>query len=221
MEQLLLVEDDVPLGQALHDVLRAQPYASTWVRTGEAARRFLADESFDILLLDIVLPGESGLDLLRWLRGQHNLVPVMILTARDAITDRVLGLDSGADDYLPKPFAIEELLSRIRSLLRRRTEQRTALWHVGALAIDTARRRVQRNAVPIALSRREYDVLLLLAARPGVVLTRQELARGSNAEDLLDSNAVDVQVHGLRKKLAADVVGTVRGVGYFLESESA
>lgn len=217
---LLLIEDDVPFGRALHEVLLSQQYRSTWVRDAPSARRFLASEPFDLALLDIVLPGESGLELLRWLRAEGKELPVMMLTARDAVTDRVLGLDSGADDYLPKPFAMEECLSRIRSLLRRRGEQRAALWRVGDLSIDTVGRRVEREGVFIPLTPREFNLLLALAARPGKVMTRAELARGSDAKDPQDSNAVDVQIHSLRKKLGAGSIGTLRGVGYFLEAQA-
>ena len=214
---LLLVEDDLHFGRALHEVLLAQQYRNTWVRDALAARRFLDSESFDLALLDIVLPGESGLDLLMWMRASGKSLPVMMLTARDAVTDRVLGLDSGADDYLPKPFAMEEFLSRVRSLLRRRGEQRAATWLVGDLSIDTVDRRVSRNGVSILLTPREFALLLALAARPGKVMTRAELARGSEAQSPEEGNAVDVQIHSLRKKLGPHSIGTLRGVGYFLE----
>lgn len=214
---LLLVEDDRHFGRALHEVLLAQQYRDTWVRDAVAARRFLDSETFDLALLDIVLPGESGLDLLKWMRASGKDLPVMMLTARDAVTDRVLGLDSGADDYLPKPFAMEEFLSRVRSLLRRRGEQRAATWRVGDLTIDTAHRRVSRNGTSILLTPREFALLLALAARPGKVMTRAELARGSEAHSPEEGNAVDVQIHSLRRKLGPHSIGTLRGVGYFLE----
>ena len=214
---LLLVEDDRHFGRALHEVLLAQQYRNTWVRDALAARRFLDSETFDLALLDIVLPGESGLDLLKWMRASGKDLPVMMLTARDAVTDRVLGLDSGADDYLPKPFAMEEFLSRVRSLLRRRGDQRAATWLVGDLSIDTVHRRVSRNGISILLTPREFALLLALAARPGKVMTRAELARGSEAQSPEEGNAVDVQIHSLRKKLGPNSIGTLRGVGYFLE----
>lgn len=215
--KLLLTEDDRALGDALHATLTAETYAVTWVRAAEDAQRFIQCEHFDLVLIDIVLPGMSGIDLLRWLRSQHHHMPVMMLTARDAILDRVLGLDSGADDYLPKPFSTCELLSRIRALLRRRSAQTTALWRVGGLMIDTVRRRVSLDDVPVLLSQREYEILLRLAKNPGQVLTRRQLAVGSGAVDPKDSNAVDVHIHGLRRKLGASRITTVRGVGYTLE----
>lgn len=215
---LLLVEDDVALGQALHDVLTDSGYTNTWVRDAGSAQRFLESEDFDLALFDIVLPGESGLELLRWLRNTESDTPVLMITARDAVMDRVIGLDSGADDYLPKPFAIEEFLSRVRSLLRRRGPKRPALWLLGDLSIDTGARRVYRSGARVLLSRREFSILLMLAQRPGIVMTRAELARGSNANDLIDSNAVDFHIHSLRKKLGHGCICTVRGVGYFFDT---
>jgi DNA-binding response OmpR family regulator len=216
--KVLLVEDDVALGEALHEVLNANEFESTWVKTAEDAQRFLDDEVFDIHLFDIVLPGKCGLTLLKWCqsRGIHN--PIMMLTARDGVTDRVIGLDSGADDYLGKPFAIEELLSRMRVLLRRQLQQKTAVWHFGALAIDTARHQVSLNQAVVALSKREYEILHKLAASPDRVLTRSQLAEGSDAADAADSNAVGVHIFSLRKKLEGVQIVTVRGVGYFLET---
>ena len=215
--KVLLVEDDHPLGQALHDVLLAHDWASTWVRTALDARRFLEAEAFDVCLFDIVLPGESGLELLRWLREQRTTTPVIMLTARDEVSDRVAGLDGGADDYLGKPFAMDELLSRMRALVRRQSPQKTALWRVGELAIDTAARRVTVKGEAVVLTKREYELLLMLAASPGKVLTRSQLARGSEAGTVEDSNAVDVHVHSLRRKLGAEMISTVRGVGYLLD----
>jgi DNA-binding response OmpR family regulator len=215
--KLLLTEDDRTLGDALRAALTAEAYVVTWVRTAEDAQRFIQAEYFDLLLIDIVLPRMSGLDLLSWLRANRCDTPVMMLTARDAVFDRVLGLDSGADDYLPKPFSTSELLSRIRALLRRRSAQTSALWRVGNLMIDTVRRRASIGDSPVLLSQREYEILLRLAKSPGQVFTRRQLAVGSDATDPEDSNAVDVHIHGLRRKLGARRITTVRGVGYVLE----
>lgn len=215
--KLLLTEDDAQLGEALQAILVSNGYLVTWVRSAEDAQRFIQGEDFDLMLIDIVLPRMSGLDLLRWTRARSTQSAVMMLTARDSVLDRVLGLDSGADDYLPKPFATEELLSRIRALLRRRSAQKSSIWQVGALIIDTARRRVSIDSIAVNLSQREYDLLWRLASNPGQVLTRRQLASGSEAEYGVDSNAVDVHIYSLRKKLGNDVIGTVRGVGYVLE----
>jgi len=214
----LLVEDDVPLGSSLKEALSKVGYGTTWVRRADDAKRFLAAEEFGLVLLDIVLPGESGFELLAWIRSQDLRTSVVMLTARDAISDRVRGLDGGADDYLPKPFAIEELLSRIRAVTRRSGPQRSAQWHIGKLTIDTSGRRVCAGERDIALSQREFDVLLVLASEPGKVFTRSQIERSSATQGLADSNAVDVHIHNLRRKLGSEYIGTVRGVGYVLET---
>ena len=214
----LLVEDDAPLGSSLQEVLNKAGYATTWVQRAEDAKRFLSAEAFGLVLLDIVLPGESGFDLLAWMRGRSLVVPVMMLTARDSIADRVRGLDDGADDYLPKPFAVDELLSRIRAVTRRVGQQRSAQWRIGKLVIDTAGRRVRLADREIALSQREYDVLLTLASEPGKVFTRLQIERHLTASGGSDSNALDVHIHNLRKKLGSELIVTVRGVGYVLET---
>ena len=216
--KLLLIEDDVPLGRSLHRVLADQGHVVLWLRTFDDARRRVRAERFDLVLLDIVLPDGSGLDLLHALRAEGDTTPVMMLTARDTVLDRVLGLDGGADDYLPKPFAMDELLSRIRVLQRRHRGQLSAAWQVGDLVIDTARRRVTVGTVDVALSAREYDILVTLAADPGKVLTRRQIERSLKLVDASDSNAVDVHVYHLRRKLGAGRIATVRGVGYVMET---
>ncbi len=215
--KLLLLEDDEPLGRSLLRVLAGQGHATLWLRDLAQARRHLAVERFELLLLDIVLPYGSGLDLLRELRARRLDVPIMMLTARDAVSDRVAGLDGGADDYLAKPFAMEELLSRVRALQRRRRDQLSAVWEVGSLRIDTARRRVQLDGGDVALSAREYDILVALAAEPGKVLTRRDIERSSVLIDHIESNALQVHIYHLRRKLGVQRIGTVRGVGYVLE----
>ena len=215
--KVMLLEDDQPLGRSLVQVLTQQGHAPLWLRDIASARRHLAVESFDLLLLDIVLPDGSGLDLLAALRQQGLETAIMMLSARDSVADHVLGLDGGADDYLGKPFAIEELLSRIRALQRRGRTQLTALWSVGDLRIDTARRKVWVADEEISLSTREYDILQALAAQPGKVLTRGDIANATRQIDVHESNALDVHIYNLRKKLGADRIATVRGVGYVLE----
>ena len=216
--KLLLPEDDAQLGEALQAILTAHGYVVTWVRSAEDAQRFIQSENFDLLLIDIVLPRMSGLDLLRWTRDRATESAIMMLTARDSVCDRVLGLDAGADDYLPKPFATDELLSRIRALLRRRSSQKSSVWQVGPLTIETARRRVTLDGITVNLSQREYELLWRLASNPGQVLTRRQLASGSEAEYGMESNAIDVHIYSLRKKLGNELIGTVRGVGYVLEN---
>jgi len=216
----LLVEDDAPLGSSLQEALTKGGYDTTWVQRASDARRFLQSEEFGLALLDIVLPGESGLELLAWMRRERLPTPVILLTARDAVLDRVQGLDAGGDDYLPKPFAVEELFSRIRAVTRRAGQQRSAEWRVGSLTIDTAARRVARHEHDIPLSQREFDILLVLASEPGKVFTRSQIERATRIRDSGDSNALDVHIHNLRRKLGSACIETVRGVGYLLEGNT-
>lgn len=218
MSSILLIEDDLPLGHSLQRVLSMAGHRVVWLRSASDARRFLGELPFDLLLLDIGLPDESGLALLAWWRSLGRATPVMLITARDSVEERVEGLDAGADDYLGKPFAMEELLSRVRALLRRHSGQSSNTWQLGELVIDTARRRVLLAEAEVPLSAREYDILLTLAAEPGRVLTREQIERGLGGSELLDSNAIDVHVYKLRKKLGNDWIATVRGVGYVLDA---
>jgi DNA-binding response OmpR family regulator len=214
----LLLEDDAPLGRSLVQVLAAQGHVTVWLRDLASARRHLRIDDFDLLLLDIVLPDGSGLDLLREARSSGIPSAIMMLTARDTVSDRVAGLDGGADDYLPKPFAMEELLSRIRALQRRGRAQLSATWSVGDLTIDTAGRRVWVSQREVMLSAREYDILASLAAEPGKVMTRIDIERATRLVDTGESNALDVHIYNLRKKVGTERIGTVRGVGYVLET---
>ncbi len=215
--RILLVEDDLPLGTSLQRVLIDAGHAVVWLRTAADATRFISKQLFELVLLDVMLPDDSGLSVLRWLRARGDATLVLMITARDSVSDRVEGLDSGADDYLPKPFAIEELLSRIRVLQRRQRQQLTAVWSLGDLQIDTARRRVLLNDVDVPLSPREYDLLLALAENPGKVMTRMQIEQASAVAQGTDSNTLDVHIYNLRKKLGSQLIGTVRGVGYVLE----
>ncbi len=218
MAGILLVEDDLQLGNSLQRVLTVAGHHVVWLRTQADAQRFLAEERFDLLVLDIGLPDGDGLQLLSALRQAGNGTPVMLLTARDSVGERVLGLDAGADDYMGKPFAVEELLSRVRVLLRRHSGQATPVWHIGPLTINTARRRVQVNGQEVLLAAKEYDILYLLAENAGRVLTRAQLEARVGRAETLDSNATDVHVYKLRRKLGAALIATVRGVGYVLEA---
>ena len=217
--RILLLEDDQPLGSSLQEALVRAGHGTTWVRRLADARRFLIAEAFSVALLDIVLPDGSGLDLLASLRSAGNSIPVVMLTARDSVNDRIRGLDGGADDYLAKPFSVEELLSRLRAVTRRLGQHRSSAWQVGQLSIDTSRRRVLAAGSEVLLSQREYDVLLILAAQPGRVMTRRQIEQ-STTTGPSDSNAVDVHIHNLRKKLGDETIVTVRGVGYLLEGEA-
>jgi two-component system response regulator QseB len=213
--RLLLVEDDPMIGEAIRAGLRRDGFAVDWVREARSAEAVLAREPFEVLLLDLGLPGRDGLALLKAQRAKGLALPVLIITARDAVSDRVQGLDAGADDYLIKPFDLDELAARIRALLRRRAGRSAAgLEHLG-VRLDPAAHQVSRDGVDVALSPREFALLQLLLERPGSILSRTQLEeRLYGWGEEVESNAVEVHIHGLRKKLGADFILTVRGVGY-------
>lgn len=215
--RLLLVEDDTMIGEAVHDLLRAEHYAVDWARDGAMAGTALRTQPYDVVLLDLGLPGRDGLSVLRDLRARKDRTPVLIATARDAVAQRVEGLDAGADDYLLKPYDMDELLARIRALTRRAAGRAEPAYEHRGVVIQPATREVSVNGQPVVLSAREWAVLEPLLARPGRVLSRQQLEEklyGWNDE--ISSNAVEVYIHGLRKKLGADLVLNVRGVGYMV-----
>jgi two-component system, OmpR family, response regulator QseB len=219
--RLLLLEDDLQLGKALQTALMQSEFQSVWVRRVADAKAILDIEQFTVALLDIGLPDGSGLEALSWLRKRGNSLPVIMLTARDTIDDRVLGLDAGADDYLPKPFAIPELLSRIRALSRRSAGFAEQVWRIGKLSIEPARQRVMCDESELDLSLREYSLLLELARNAGRFVTRSQLEnRVFNSESNIESNVLEVHIHNLRKKLGADCIRTIRGVGYLLEEHA-
>jgi len=203
------------IGEALRAGLKREGFTVDWVREARAAEAVLGGEPFELLLLDLGLPGSDGLTLLRRQRERGLAIPVLILTARDAVADRVAGLDAGADDYLIKPFDLEELAARIRALLRRRAGRPApGIEHLG-VTLDPAAHRVTRAGAEVALSPREFALLQLLMERPGTILSRAQLEeRLYGWGEEVESNAVEVHVHGLRKKLGADFILTVRGVGY-------
>ncbi len=228
--RLLLVEDDRMIGEGLRAALRQDGHAVDWVRDVAAARATLASERFDLVLLDLGLPSggpaagaslghepAGGLSVLRELRARADATPVIVLTARDAAGDRVQGLDSGADDYLVKPFEVEELKARIRAVSRRHGGRaEPALQHQG-VTLDPSSKQVTRDGVPVLLSAREFAVLEALMQRPGAVLSRAQLEdRLYGWGEEVESNAVSVYVHQLRRKLGAEFIGNMRGVGYFL-----
>jgi two-component system, OmpR family, response regulator len=210
-----LVEDDAMIGEAIRAGLRREGFAVDWVREGGAGERVLGTEPFDLLLLDLGLPGSDGLKLLKALRARGEHLPVLIITARDAVSDRVAGLDAGADDYLIKPFDLDELAARIRALLRRKAGRSTAsLTHLD-VALDPAAHRVTQAGAEVALSPREFALLELLLERPGTILSRAQIEeRLYGWGEEVESNAVEVHIHGLRRKLGSAFILTVRGVGY-------
>ena len=217
--RFLLVEDDRMIGDTLRAALRMEGHAVDWVRDAAAAEGTLASERFDLVLLDLGLPQGNGLDALRALRARGDATPVIVLTARDGPGDRVAGLDAGADDYLVKPFELDELGARIRAVHRRQAGRAMPLLAHGGVSLDPATRQVMRGGRPVLLSAREYAVLELLMQRPGAVLSRAQIEdRLYGWGEEIESNAVSVYVHQLRKKLGADFIRSMRGVGYFLDA---
>ena len=221
--RLLLVEDDTMIGETVLDVLRAEHFAVDWVRDGAMAETALSSQRYDLVLLDLGLPKRDGLDVLRKLRGQHDSTPVLVVTARDAVEDRIAGLDAGADDYVLKPYDIDELLARIRALIRRSAGRAEPVLELHGLRINTVTHEVLRvdeahpEGLPITLSAREWAVFEILLARPGVVYSRAQIEEKLYSwKDEVSSNAVEVYIHGLRKKLGPGVIQTVRGLGYLV-----
>ena len=214
--RILLVEDDELLGDAIRAGLTQEHYAVEWVTDGHAAEAALAAREFDVVLLDLNLPLRGGLEVLRRLRADRRAVPVLVLTARDTVADRVQGLDTGADDYLVKPFDLTELYARIRALLRRHRGPQDVLRH-GDLMLDPLGHRVTRAGQEVELTPREFSLLQALLENSGRVLSRarlEELLYPEGAD--VGSNAVEVHVHHLRRKLGNEVIQTVRGVGYLV-----
>jgi len=213
--RVLLVEDDAMIGEAVLDLLRSEHYAVDWVRDGVMADQAAKTETYDLILLDLGLPGRDGLEVLRSLRARRSTVPVLVATARDAVADRVAGLDAGADDYIVKPYDTDELLARIRALIRRSAGRAEPVYSHKGVTLNPATREATVNGQPVVLSAREWAVLEPLLARPGVVLSRAQLeAKLYGWKDDISSNAVEVYVHGLRRKLGAQLIETVRGLGY-------
>jgi two-component system OmpR family response regulator len=220
-----VVEDERKLADVLSRGLREEGYAVDVTERGDDALWMARATAYDAILLDVMLPGADGFDVCRRLRGEGVWSPVLMLTARDAVDDRVVGLDAGADDYLPKPFSFEELLARLRALIRRAPPERPTVLRVGDLKLDPALHRVWRGDVEVELSPKEFALLELFVRRPGAVLTRDQLLDG--AWDLAyerRSNVVDVHVRYLREKIdrpfGRESLETVRGVGYRLRTQA-
>jgi two-component system OmpR family response regulator len=218
--RLLLVEDDTMIGRAVLEVLRSEHYAVDWVRDGSAADAALVAEQYDLVLLDLGLPKADGLQVLRALRGRRDTTPVLVVTARDAVGDRVAGLDAGADDYIVKPYDTDELLARVRALLRRSAGRGEPVLSHKGLELNPATREATLAGQPLNLSPREWALLEPMLQRPGVVFSRAQLEQKLYGwKDYISSNEVEVYVHGLRKKLGADFIRTVRGLGYVVPKE--
>jgi two-component system response regulator QseB len=217
--RILLVEDDELLGAGIQDALSRARHAVEWVRTGTHALAALRGEAFDLVVLDLGLPGVDGIDVLRRTRAAGDLVPVLVLSARDAPAQRVAGLDAGADDYLVKPFELGELLARVRALSRRRRGGASNVLEHGRLRLDMGGLSVSCDGRPVTLRRREFMLLEKLLSNAGQVMTRAQLEEalyGWGGET--ESNALDVHIHNLRRKLWPGVIRTVRGVGYVADA---
>lgn len=220
--RILLVEDDRMIGEAVSVALRDAAYAVDWVQDGQTASRVLDSQEHQAVLLDLGLPHRDGLEVLRKLRATGSKLPVIIVTARDAVEDRIKGLDFGADDYLAKPFDVNELLARLRAVIRRQDGQAAPVLTNGVVSLDPATHEARRRGIAHPMSAREFALLHTLLLRPGAILTRGELEEriyGWNEE--VESNAVDFLIHGVRKKLGADVIKNVRGAGWMVAKESS
>lgn len=216
--RILLIEDDPMIGEAVSVALKDAAYAVDWVKDGATAGSVLEDGEHQAVLLDLGLPKRDGLDVLRRLRQAGNSVPVIIITARDGLGDRIKGLDFGADDYLVKPFDVNELLARLRAIIRRQGGQSTPVLTNGKVSLDPASHEARCGDAVEFLSAREFALLHALLLRPGAILTRAELEGhiyGWNEE--VESNAVDFLIYGVRKKLGANIIKNVRGAGWMVE----
>ncbi|HLT98937.1 MAG TPA: response regulator transcription factor [Burkholderiaceae bacterium] len=222
--RILVIEDDPTLGNALREFLGQQGYAVDWLQEGDSVVETLVGQHYDLLLLDLNLPGKGGLEVLRELRCAGQTLPVLILTARDTVEDRVAGLDSGADDYVIKPFELPELAARVRALGRRRSGQAQPIVEAGPLQFDTVGREVRVGGERLNLSVRELSVLEMLMMRAGRVVTKQQIVNSLSAWDAdFSENAVEVYIYRLRRRLEGTgaSIQTVRGFGYLLETDEA
>lgn len=218
--RVLLVEDDSMIGKEVAAALKDSAYAVDWVRDGAEALSALDANDYDLVLLDLGLPKKDGFDVLRTMRAKNNSVPVVVVTARDAVEDRIQGLDKGADDYVPKPFEISELLARMRAVTRRKGGSAGPLMTNGILSLDPTTREASVKGTTLRLSAKEFALLEALLARPGAILSRTELEdRLYGWGDEVESNAIAFLIHSLRKKLGNDAIKNVRGLGWMVPRE--
>ena len=217
--RILLVEDDKMIAEAVSSGLKTARYAVDWVNNGNTAEQALNSQQYDLVLLDLGLPGQDGLQVLKHLRQQKNNTPVLIVTARDDLDSRLAGLDGGADDYIIKPFDLFELLARIRAVLRRQSGQSTPLLSNGAITLNPTNYQVTlaNQQTPIELSNKEFAILQALMTRPGIIYSRADLEDKIYAwGDEVESNAIDFLIHALRKKIGKEHIKNVRGVGWLV-----
>ena len=219
--RVLVVEDDRMIAKGLHTALKQDGYAVDGVSDGRSAAEALRSSRFDVVLLDLGLPERDGLEVLRELRSRGDATPVIIVTARDDVHNRIQGLDAGADDYIVKPFDLDEVAARMRSVLRRAAGRGDPCIRHRGIALDPVSHAVERDGEPVVLSAHEFAVLEALLQRPGTVLSRAQLEdRLYGWSEGIESNAIEVYVHGLRRKLGNDAIRTLRGVGYFVPKDS-
>lgn len=216
--RVLLVEDDPMIGAAIQDALKDASYAADWVKNGQTALTTMSCQHYDLVLLDLGLPGKDGLDVLASIRARDNPIPLLIVTARDGLDDRLRGLDGGADDYVLKPFEMAELLARMRAVLRRKGGTATPVLGNGVVALDPVTKEASVNSgSPVQLSNREFALLQALLVRPGAILSRSELEdRIYGWGEEVESNAVEFLIHALRRKLGSEVIKNVRGMGWMV-----
>ena len=216
--RVLLVEDDSMIGDAIQGALKDASYAVDWVKDGQAALTALDGQHYDLVLLDLGLPGKGGMEVLASIRAQDNPIPLLIITARDTLDDRLRGLDGGADDYMLKPFQMAELLARMRAVLRRKGGAAAPALGNGAVSLDPATKEASINGgTPLQLSNREFALLQALLVRPGAILSRSELEdRIYGWGEEVESNAVEYLIHALRRKLGSEVIKNVRGLGWMV-----
>jgi len=215
--RILLVEDDPQLGDGIRTGLQQAGYAADWLQDGQAAIHSLAVENFDMVVLDLGLPQMDGISVLKKIRTAGNDIPVLILTARDTVEDRVKGLDCGADDYLVKPFDLGELCARIRALSRRHSGRSSSLINYRNIVLDPVSHSLSKEGKDIVLSGREFKILQTLLENTGRVLSRERIEESLFGwQDTLESNATEVHIHHLRKKLGKELIVTIRGVGYMI-----
>ena len=216
--RVLLVEDDPMIGETIHGALKDASYAADWVKNGQIALTTLNCQHYDLVLLDLGLPGKDGLDVLTSIRARDNPIPLLIITARDGLDDRLRGLDGGADDYVLKPFEMAELLARMRAVLRRKGGNAAPVLSNGIVSLDPVTREAAVNGgSPVQLSNREFSLLQALLVRPGAILSRRGLEdRIYGWGEEVESNAVEFLIHALRRKLGSEIIKNVRGVGWMV-----
>ena len=220
--RVLLVEDDPMIGEAIQGALKDATYAADWVKNGQTALTTLGCQHYDLVLLDLGLPSKDGLEVLTSIRAKDNPVPLLIITARDGLDDRLRGLDGGADDYVLKPFEMAELLARMRAVLRRKGGKAMPILSNGMVSLDPATREaVVKNSPPVQLSNREFSLLQALLVRPGAILSRSDLEdRIYGWGEEVESNAVEFLIHALRRKLGSEVIKNIRGVGWMVSKDA-